>query len=161
MEIGEKTYIAKTAVVIGEVFIGKKCSIWHNAVIRADLNKIEIGDESNIQDCCVIHSSPEHDVKIGRRVSIAHGAVVHGAHIDDDCIIGINATVLDGAHIGKGCIVAANAVVLPNAEISPNSLVAGVPAKLIRQDEGLVDEIRRNAKIYMELAERYMNGEVE
>ncbi len=161
MKIGKDTYVAKTAVIIGDVFIGQKCSIWHNAVIRGDLNKIEIGDESNVQDCCVIHASPEYAVKIGKGVSVGHGAIVHGAIVEDDCIIGINATVLDGAHIGRGSIIAANAVILPEQKIPANSLVAGVPAKVIRQDEKLVEEIRKNAKIYMELAEKYLRGEIE
>lgn len=161
MKVGEKTYVAKTAVIIGEVFIGKKCSIWENAVIRGDLNYIRIGDESNVQDCCVIHSSPENPVNIGKGVSVGHGAIVHGASIDDDCIIGINATVLDGAFIGRGSIIGANAVITPNSKIPENSLVAGVPGKIIRQDEKLIETIKENAKIYMKLAERYLKGEFE
>lgn len=159
MKVGKETYIAKSAIIIGNVSIGNKCSIWENAVIRGDLNKIEIGDESNVQDCCVIHSSPEHAVKIGKRVSIGHGAIVHGATIEDDCIIGINSTILDGIHIEKGCIIAANAVVPPNQKIPKNSLVGGVPAKIIRQDEKLLETIRKNAEIYMKLAERYLKRE--
>ncbi|MCD6331169.1 MAG: gamma carbonic anhydrase family protein [Thermoplasmata archaeon] len=161
MKVGKDTYIAKSAVIIGNVIIGNKCSIWENAVIRGDLNKIEIEDGSNIQDCCVVHVSPKHKVKIGKKVSVGHGAIVHGATIEDECIIGINATVLDGAVVGSGSVVAANAIVLPDTKIPENSLVAGVPAKVIRQDEGLLEMIRRNAEVYMELAERYLRGEFE
>ncbi|HEC77093.1 MAG TPA: gamma carbonic anhydrase family protein [Thermoplasmatales archaeon] len=159
MKIGEKTYVAKTAVIRGDVFIGDRCSIWENAVIRGDLNYIKIGNGSNVQDCCVIHCSPENPVNIGKGVSVGHGAIVHGATIDDDCIIGINATVLDGVFIGKGSVIAANAVVTPNNKIPENSLVAGVPGKVIKRDEKLIDLIKENAKIYMQLAERYLEGE--
>jgi len=161
MKVGKDTYIAKTAVIIGDVIIGSKCSIWENAVIRGDLNRIEIGDGSNVQDCCVIHTSPEHVVKVGKNVSIGHGAIVHGATIDDDCIIGINSTVLDGVHVGRGSIIAANAVVPPGKEIPPHSLVAGVPGKIIKQDEGMMEAIRENADVYKKLASRYLNGEFE
>jgi len=159
MEIGERTYIAKSARIIGNVKIGKECSIWENAVIRADLNKIEIEDGSNVQDCCVLHVSPDHEIKIGKNVSIGHGAIVHGAIIEDDCIIGINSTVLDGCRIGKGSIVAANAIVPPDTEVPPNSLVAGVPARIIKRDESLVELARKNAQIYKNLAKRYLNKE--
>jgi carbonic anhydrase/acetyltransferase-like protein (isoleucine patch superfamily) len=161
MEVGKDTYIAKSAVIIGNVSIGDRCGIWENAVIRGDLNKIEIGDESNVQDCCVLHVSPEHPIKIGRGVSVGHGAIVHGATVDDDCIIGINSTILDGVHVGKGSIIAANAVVPPGKEIPPNSLVAGVPGKIIKQDEKLIESIRENGEIYKNLAAKYLNDEFE
>ncbi|MEA2054450.1 MAG: gamma carbonic anhydrase family protein [Candidatus Thermoplasmatota archaeon] len=161
MKIGKDTYIAKSAIIIGNVFVGERCSIWENAVIRGDLNIIEIGDESNVQDCCVLHVSPEHPMKIGKGVSVGHGAIVHGAMVENDCIIGINSTVLDGVHIGKGCIIAANAVVPPDAKIPANSLAAGVPAKIIRQDEGMIEAVRKNTEIYMNLAVKYLKGEFE
>ncbi|MCD6573892.1 MAG: gamma carbonic anhydrase family protein [Thermoplasmata archaeon] len=159
MEIGEGTYIAKSARIIGNVKIGKNCSVWENAVIRADLNRIEIGDGSNVQDCCVLHVSSEQEIKIGKNVSIGHGAIVHGAIIEDDCIIGINSTILDGSHIGKGSIVAANAIVPPDTKIPPNSLVAGVPARIIKKDEKLIEIAKKNAEIYRNLAKKYLNHE--
>ncbi|MCD6473293.1 MAG: gamma carbonic anhydrase family protein [Thermoplasmata archaeon] len=159
MEIGERTYIAKSARIIGDVKIGEECSIWENAVIRADLNRIEIGDGSNVQDCCVLHVSPEHGIKIGKNVSVGHGAIVHGAVIEDDCIIGINSTILDGCRIGKGSVIAANAIVPPETKIPPNSLVAGVPAKIIKQGEEFAEMAQKNAEIYRNLAKRYLNKE--
>ena len=161
MKAGRDTYIASTAVIVGDVVIGDECSIWENAVIRGDLNRIEICDGSNVQDCCVIHTSPEHIVKIGKNVSIGHGAIVHGAIIDDECIIGINATVLDGVRVGRGSIIAANAVVPPGIKIPSHSLVAGVPGKIIKRDEKMMDAIRENADIYKKLAKRYLGGEFE
>lgn len=160
MEVGENTYIAKSARIIGNVKIGNNCSIWENAVIRGDLNNIEIGDGSNVQDCCVLHVSKENDIKIGNNVSIGHGAIVHGAHVEDNCIIGINATVLDGCVIGRGSIIAANAVVTPSTKIPPFSLVAGVPGKVIRNDEKLMEIAAENARVYRELAKRYLKGEL-
>ncbi len=161
MKIGKGTYIAKSAVIIGNVSIGNRCGIWENAVIRGDLNTIDIDDGSNVQDCCILHVSPEHPIKIGKGVSVGHGAIVHGATVDDDCIVGINSTVLDGAHVEEGCIVAANAVVPPGKEIPANSLAAGVPAKIIKQDEKMIKDIRGNAEIYKDLAERYLKGKFE
>jgi len=161
MKVGEKTYISPTASVIGDVTLGSHCSIWEHAALRGDINTIEIGDGSNIQDCCVVHASPGHPVSIGKNVSVGHGAIVHGATVEDDCIIGINATVLDGAHIERGSIIAAGAVVVPGMHVPAHSLVAGVPGKVIREDEGMMKAITENAEIYRKLAERYLKGELE
>ena len=107
----------------------------------------------------MLHVSKDHDIKIGRGVSVGHCAMVHGAHIDDDCIIGINATTLNGAHIEQGCIIGANAVVPPGKHIPANSMAVGVPAKVVRQDPGLLSAIRENAAEYRALAARYLQGE--
>ena len=96
-KIHKSSFIAPNAVIIGNVTIGKNCGVFPNAVIRGDENSIVIGDGSNIQDCCVIHTDAEHQVKIGKNVTIGHAAVIHGATIVDDCLIGIHATVLNGA----------------------------------------------------------------
>lgn len=161
MVVGKNTYVADSAVIIGNVRIGEECSVWEHAVIRGDLNSIVIGDGSNVQDCCVLHVSKKDDIVIGAGVSVGHCAMVHGARVEDDCIIGINATVLDGAHIGEGCIIGANAVVPPRMTIPPHSLAVGVPAKVVRQDEELLDDIRHNAAVYRELASRYLRGDVK
>lgn len=158
MNVGKDTYVAPTAVMTGDVWVGERCSIWEHAVIRADLNGIVIGDGSNVQDCCVLHVSPDDDMLIGQEVSIGHGAIVHGARVDDDCIVGINATVLDGVHIEAGSIIAANAVVPPGTQVPSHSLAAGVPAKVVRQDEGLLDVVRENAEHYQYLRKQYLDG---
>ena len=125
-EIGENTFLAETATIIGDVTIGKDCSIWYGAVLRGDVNKITIGDRTNIQDGAVIHTLYDKSPKpsqthIGNDVSVGHNATIHGAIIKDSCLIGMGATVLDNAIVEEGCIIAANALVLSGAhlEITP------------------------------------------
>ena len=155
-EIDKSSYVAKTAVIIGDVVIGKNCGIFPNAVIRGDQNTIEIEDGSNVQDCCVIHTDKEHEVKIGKNVSIGHGAIVHGAIIEDDCLIGMNVTVLNGAKLGRGSVIGANALVKSNMDVPENSLVLGVPGKIIKQDEKFRETARVNAEIYQKLSKEYL-----
>jgi len=157
-DIHRSSFVAKTAVIIGNVKIGKNCGVFPNAVIRGDENSIEINDGSNIQDCCVIHCDKEHNVKIGKNVSIGHGAVVHGATIGDDCLIGINATVLNGVKIGKGSIIGANALVTTDMDIAENSLVLGVPGKVIKQDKKFSEINRSNAETYQKIAREHKDG---
>jgi len=159
MDRGKDTYIAKSATIIGDVHIGTECSIWEHAVIRGDLNKITIGNGSNVQDCCVLHVSKKNAIHIGDGVSIGHCAMVHGSRIEHNCIIGINSTVLDDAYIEEGCIIGANAVVPPGKRIPANSMAMGVPAKVIRQDEKLLEIILKNAEEYRKLAARYLQDE--
>ena len=154
-KIHESCFIAHNAEIIGKVTIEKNCGIYFNAIIRAEQNTIEIGEGSNIQDCCIIHVDYAHKVKIGKNVSIGHGAVIHGATIEDDCLIGINATVLNGAKIRSGSIIGANALVTVNMEVPKNSLVLGVPGKIMKQDETLIDIIRANAETYRELSQNH------
>jgi carbonic anhydrase/acetyltransferase-like protein (isoleucine patch superfamily) len=157
-EIDKSSFIAKTSVIIGDVKIGKNCGVFPNAVIRGDENSIEIDDGSNIQDCCVIHCDKEHGVEIGKNVTIGHGAVVHGATIGDDCLIGINATILNGAKIGKGSIIGANALVTMDMVVPENSLVMGVPGKIIKQDKKFIEMARSNAEIYQKITKKHLEG---
>ncbi|CAB3289115.1 carbonic anhydrase (gamma family Zn(II)-dependent enzymes) [Methanocaldococcus lauensis] len=151
--ISKTAKIAKTAIIVGDVTIGEYSSVWYNAVIRGDLEKIIIGNYSNVQDCCVIHCSKGYPVRIGDYVSIGHGAVVHGCIIENNVLVGMNATILNGAKIGENCIIGANALVTQNKEIPPNSLVLGVPGRVVRT---LTDEeiksIKENALRYVELS---------
>ncbi len=121
--------ISKHAFVDPEAKIGNNVTICPMASVRADEGSIEIGDNSNVQDCCVIHDK----TKVGKNVTIGHGAVVHGCVVGNNALIGMNATILSGAEIGDWCIIAAGCVVKENEKIPPNSLVAGVPGKIIRQ----------------------------
>lgn len=122
--MGENTFLAETAVLVGDVTVGRDCSIWYNAVLRGDVNTITIGDRTNIQDGVVIHtlfdgSKHPSQTHIGNDVSVGHNAVIHGAIIEDNCLIGMGATVLDNAVVASGCIVAANALVLQAASSNP------------------------------------------
>ena len=160
--VGENTWLADTAVLLGDVSVGRDCSIWFNAVLRGDVNTITIGDRTNIQDGVVIHtlydgSKHPSQTHIGSDVSIGHNAVIHGAVIGDDCLIGMGATILDNAVVPPGCIIAANALVLSNAQLEPNSVYAGVPAKKVKEvtPEQREEIIRRTARDYRMYASWY------
>ena len=157
-KIHESSFIAKNAVIIGNVKIGKNCGVYPFAVIRGDQNLIDIGDGSNIQDGCVIHCDEENSVKIGKNVTIGHCAMIHGAIIEDDCLIGIHATVLNGARIRKGSIIGANALVKVDMNVPENSLVMGVPGKIIKQDKKYRETARLNAEIYKKLSKTHKKG---
>jgi len=157
-EIHESTFVDETAVVIGNVKIGKNCGVFPCAVIRGDENSIEIGEGSNIQDCCILHVDADHKLTIGKNVSIGHGAMVHGATIEDESLIGINATVLNGAKIGRGSVVGANALVTADMIVPENSLVIGIPGKIVKQDEKLKEQTILNAKEYQRLRKEHKEG---
>lgn len=130
----ETVFLADGARVIGDVVMGKNCSVWFNTVVRGDVNKITVGEETNIQDGAIVHCTYEkHSTHIGNRVSIAHLAMIHGCVIEDDCLIGMQAIVMDGAVVGRGSIVGAGAVVTQGTIIPPRSLVLGAPARIVRQ----------------------------
>ncbi len=158
INIHKSAFIHPTATIIGNVSIGEKSSVFPQAVIRGDENKISIGDGSNIQDCCVIHVDSEHATKISDNVSLGHCAMVHGATIEKDCIIGIHATILSGALIKKGSIIGANALVTQDTTVPENSLVLGVPGKIVKQDKLFQKQAQENAKIYKQLAKEYIKG---
>ncbi len=157
-QVGEGTFLAETAVLLGDVTVGKDCSIWYNAVLRGDVNRIVIGDRTNIQDGAVLHTTydgaphPSQTI-IGNDVSVGHGAIIHGAVIGDHCLIGMGATLLDNAVVPEGCIIAANALVLSNAKLEPNSLYAGVPAKKVKevtpeQRRDIIDRTAADYRVY-------------
>ncbi len=161
-QVGEGTFLAETAVLIGDVTIGRDSSIWYGAVLRGDVNKITIGDRTNIQDGAVIHTLYDKSPKpsqthIGSDVSVGHNATIHGAIIEDNCLIGMGATVLDNAVVASGCIIAANALVLSNQKLEPNSVYAGVPAKKVKEitPEQREQIVRRTARDYQLYASWY------
>ncbi|MFC9920077.1 gamma carbonic anhydrase family protein [Agromyces binzhouensis] len=143
-------FVALGAVVVGQVRLAAQSSVWYNAVLRAEAEPITLGERSNLQDGVVCHVDAGYPVVIGAGVSVGHRAVLHGCTVEDDCLIGMGATILNGAVIGAGSLVAAGAVVLEGTVVPPGSLVAGVPAKVRR--ELTADEqagIRRNAEAYL------------
>ncbi len=154
--ICEDCFIADSAVVIGDVEVGDCSSVWFNAVVRGDMDEIKIGCKTNVQDCAVVHSDPGIKVDIGDGVTIGHGSVVHGCKIEDNVIIGMNATVLNGAEIGKNSIVAANALIPPEKMFPQNSVIMGVPG--VRKKECAQSDIQliqRSAEEYVKLAAGY------
>jgi carbonic anhydrase/acetyltransferase-like protein (isoleucine patch superfamily) len=143
-------FIAESASVIGAVRIGKNASIWFGAVVRADEGAIVIGENSNVQDCAVLHCEKGNDLVIGRGVTVAHQAMLHGCTVGDDSLIGVGAIVLNGAVIGRNCMVGAGALVLEGAVIPDNSVVLGSPGKVVRETTAeLTAEIRHAADHYV------------
>ncbi len=153
-KFGTDAFLAETAVVIGDVVMGDGCSVWYNAVVRGDVNAIRIGDRVNIQDGAVLHATYQKcGLTIGSDVSIGHNAIVHGCTIHDKVLIGMGSIVMDQAVIGAGSVIAAGAVVLQDTIVEPGSLMAGVPAKRIGPvskalSEGEIERIAKNYLFY-------------
>lgn len=149
---GQNCFLAPNATVVGDVAMGDECSIWFNAVVRGDVNSIRIGNRVNIQDGAVLHCTfQKTTVQIGNNVSIGHNAIVHGCVIEDNVLVGMGAIVMDNAHIGTNSIIAAGAVVLENTVVEPGSIYAGVPAKKVKNisQELISGEINRIAANYL------------
>jgi carbonic anhydrase/acetyltransferase-like protein (isoleucine patch superfamily) len=142
--------------IIRDVEIGENSSIWFNAVLRGDRGKIKIGKNSNVQDNCVIHASPGSTTILKDNVSIGHGAIVHGCQIDDNVIVGMNATILNRSKISKNSIVGAGALVSEDKEFPEGSLILGIPARTIRKlTPEEIKSIEDNALHYVELSKEY------
>jgi carbonic anhydrase/acetyltransferase-like protein (isoleucine patch superfamily) len=149
-------WVAPGAVVVGKVTLGRAANVWYGSVLRGDEERIDVGDECNIQDLCCLHSDPGSPAVLDERVSLGHRAMVHGAHVETGALIGIGAIVLNGARIGAGTLIAAGAVVGPGKRIPAGVLVAGVPGKIIRE---LTDKDRagfaQTVDGYVKRAERH------
>ena len=156
-KIAASAYIDHSAQVIGNVTVGERASVWPNVSIRGDVNSIAIGDESNIQDNCVLHCDEgPFPLVIGNRVTVGHQCMLHGCTIEDDCLIGIGAIVLNGARIGKGSVIAAGALVTEGAQIPPNTMAMGVPAKVRREVTAEeAERFRTNTQHYVESCRIY------
>jgi len=157
-KISPGVFLAPNATVIGEVCIGQGSSVWFNAVVRADINEITIGERTNLQDGVVVHvSDGEHSTHIGNDVTVGHNAVLHGCRVNDGCLIGMQATILDGAVIGEGSLVAAGSVVAPGTLVPSGSLVMGAPASVRRKLSGSEqNDLLASASRYVDYTQGYL-----
>lgn len=153
-QYGKDCFFADNATIVGDVAMGNECTIWFNTVLRGDVNSIRIGNKVNIQDGSVLHTLyQKSQVHIGDNVSVGHNVTIHGATIHDNVLIGMGATVLDYAVIKSNTIIAANALVLTGTEVEPNSVYAGVPAKKVKdidpaQTQEMIEKIAENYTMY-------------
>jgi carbonic anhydrase/acetyltransferase-like protein (isoleucine patch superfamily) len=131
--LGRRVYIARGAVVVGDVTLGEHSSVWYNAVLRGDINRIQVGHHTNIQDNAVLHLADDDPCLVGNYVTVGHSAVVHACTIGDEVLIGMGAIILDGAVVGRQCLIGAGALVTPRTRIPEGSLAVGAPARVVRR----------------------------
>lgn len=131
-DTAKAAFVAGNATLLGNVTLGANSSVWYGCVLRGDINSIEIGEGTNVQDLTMVHLADDHGVKVGRYCTIGHSAIIHACEIGDECLIGMGATILDGAKIGDHCIVGANALVTQRFVAPPGSMILGSPAKVTR-----------------------------
>ena len=149
-------FVAESASVIGSVVLRPGASVWFGAVVRGDNDIITIGERSNSQDGAMLHTDPGLTLEIGCDVTVGHQAMLHGCHIGDNSLIGINAVVLNGARIGRNCLIGANALITEGKQIPDGSMVLGAPGKVVRElDEKTIATIRDGARHYVANARRY------
>ena len=154
--VAADAWIAPGAMVIGAVTLRARASIWYGAVIRADGDRIDIGEGSNVQDGCVAHADLGVPVTLGARVSVGHRAVLHGCAVADDVLVGMGAVLLNGSQVGAGSLVAAGTVLLEGSVVPPGCLVAGVPGRVRRElTDAERESIRDNARAYLSLSRRH------
>jgi len=153
---GTPLFIAGNATVIGNVTLGHQVGIWFGAVVRGDKDRIVIGDRSNIQDNCVVHTSKGYPVVLGSDVSVGHGAILHGCTLGDRVLVGMGAIILNGANVGEDTVIGAGAVITEGMQVPANSVVVGVPGKIIKQTtDAQRNHIKNNASSYVTLAGEY------
>ena len=162
IDIHPSVFVESTARIVGEVSIGKNSSVWFNAVIRGDEGPIKIGENSNIQDCCVLHSDLGIGIDIGNWVTIGHGTVIRGAKIGHHAMVGMNCTLMSGVVIPEHCIIGAHSFVPYNAQFPPKSMIYGSPAKFIRKlNENELSSSSIACKVYLDLVMQYQSGKIK
>ena len=159
--VDQSAFIHQAAIILGNVTIGARSSVWPTAVLRGDSDAIVIGEDTNIQDGAIMHADPGLPAVLGHRVSVGHRAIVHGATVEDDCLIAMGAILLNGVQVGTGSLVAAGAVCKEGMRIPPNSVVIGVPARVAREATSEIRErIERTWKAYIRLSEMHRGGKI-
>jgi carbonic anhydrase/acetyltransferase-like protein (isoleucine patch superfamily) len=159
VRIGAEVFVAASADVIGSVVLKDRSSVWFNAVVRGDSDEIIVGEETNIQDCALLHTDPGIPLVLGRGVTVGHHAIVHGCEVSDYSLIGINAVVLNNAKIGKYCTIGANALVTQGQVIPDYSVVLGSPGKVVRQiDPDATESLVKSAAGYVSRAREYLGS---
>jgi carbonic anhydrase/acetyltransferase-like protein (isoleucine patch superfamily) len=157
--IDANAFIARTAVVLGNVEIGPDSSVWYFTIIRGDTDRIVIGAETNLQDLTMVHADEGVPCVLGSRVSVGHRVILHGCTIEDECLIGMGAIVLNGVRVGTGSVIGAGAVLVEGTVVPPGAVVIGVPARVVRQvDDGLRRRIDQTWRHYVVQAERHRAG---
>ncbi len=152
-------WIAPTAILIGQIIVGEGVGIWFGSALRGDNEPITVGDNTNIQENCVMHTDPGYPLTIGEGCTIGHKAMLHGCKIGNNSLIGMGATVLNGAIIGENCLIGAGALVPEGKNIPDNSLVVGVPGKVIRTlDDDAIQALKISAQHYVANAKRFAAG---
>jgi carbonic anhydrase/acetyltransferase-like protein (isoleucine patch superfamily) len=160
MSIHESAFVHSAAFVYGDVTLGPRVSVWPTAVIRGDTAPIVVGEDSNIQDGTIVHVDPGVPCMIGARVAVGHRAIIHGATVEDDCLIAMGAILLNHVHVGAGSIVGAGALCPEGMKIPPGSLVVGLPGKVVREvTDAERARIRRTVESYLKLQQRHRAGE--
>lgn len=155
-DTAQAAFVAPNATILGNVKLGAFSSVWYGCVLRGDINSIEIGEGSNVQDLAMVHLADDYGVKVGRYTTIGHSAIIHACEIGDECLIGMGATILDGAVIGDHCIVGANALVTQRFVAPPGSMILGAPAKVVRPlKESELLGLRAWAEKYVEVAKAH------
>jgi carbonic anhydrase/acetyltransferase-like protein (isoleucine patch superfamily) len=157
--IHASAYIARGAIVLGDVHLGAESSVWYNAVLRGDVDRIAVGEHTNIQDLSMLHADAGVPCTVGCRVTVGHRVILHGCTVEDDCLIGMGAIVLNSARVGRGSIIGAGSLLLEGMEIPPGSMVVGVPGRIVRSvgDEACarIDHAWRH---YVAQARRHREG---
>ncbi len=158
-QCGDNVYIAPGAAVIGDVVLNNNVGIWFNAVLRGDNERITVGNDTNIQDCCVLHTDPGCPLNIGANVTVGHQAMLHGCTVEDGGLIGISAVVLNNAVIGKNCLIGANTLVADGKIIPDNSLVVGSPGRVVRKlNDDEISMLKRFNLSYVNKISRYKSN---